>query len=92
MKIDSISRFKRAFKKLPKDVQDLFMDKMYQFQDDWQHPSFRVKRFQETDSIWEGSLNMSIRFTFEWITNDEGNDVCLMRNIGDHDHCFRPPY
>ena len=36
--------------------------------------------------------NMSIRFTFEWITDIDGNDVCLMRNIGDHDHCLRPPY
>ncbi|KGK91384.1 cytotoxin [Desulfosporosinus sp. HMP52] len=89
MRINSTPRFKRAFKKLPKNIQALFIDKMFQFQE---HPSFRIKRIQGTDSLWEGSLNMSIRFTFEWITDDNDNDVCLIRNIGDHDHCLRPPY
>jgi len=85
MKIDSISRFKRAFKKLPEDIQSLYFEKMHQFKDDWQHPSFRAKRVQGTDNVWEASLNMSIRFTFEWITVENGEDVFLMRNIGDHD-------
>lgn len=31
---------------------------------------------------------MSIRFTFEWIADDEGNDVCLMRNIQGSGHPF----
>lgn len=92
MKIDGTPRFTRAFRKLPEDLQALYVDKMYQFQDDWKHPSFRTKRIQGTDNIWEASLNMSIRFTFEWITNDNNEQVCLMRNIGDHDHCLRPGF
>lgn len=85
-------RFERAFKKLPKEIKLLFGDKISQFEDDWQHPSLRTKRIQGTDNIWEASLNMSIRFTFEWITGDKGERVCLMRNIGDHEHCLRPPF
>lgn len=85
-------RFERAFKKLPKEVKLLFGDKIAQFEDDWQHPSFRAKRIQGTDNIWEASLNMSIRFTFEWISDDKSEQVCLLRNIGDHDHCLRPPF
>jgi hypothetical protein len=35
---------------------------------------------------------MSIRFTFEWVKDEQGQEICLIRNIGDHDHCLRPPY
>ncbi|SPF46276.1 Cytotoxic translational repressor [Candidatus Desulfosporosinus infrequens] len=84
--------FERAFKKLPKEIKLLFGDKIIQFEDNWQHPSLRTKHIQGTDHIWEASLNMSIRFTFEWITDVKGGRVCLMRNIGDHDHCLRPPF
>jgi len=85
-------RFERAFKKLPREIKLLFSDKIMQFEDNWRHPSLRVKRVQGTDNIWEASLSLSIRFTFEWIKDEQGNDVCLMRNIGDHEHCLRPPY
>ena len=65
---------------------------MYQFADNWQHPSFRVKKVQRTDNVWEASLNMSIRFTFEFAKDTDGTQVCILLNIGDHDHCLRPPF
>lgn len=92
MIIERSPRFKRAFKKLPREIQLLLGDKLVQFEDDWQHPSLRVKRVKGTDNIWEASLNMSIRFTFEWRTDQDGIRVCILRNIGDHDHCLRPPF
>jgi len=91
MEIRTTARFDRAFKKLPHNIQALVEDKLYQFEDDWQNPSLRVKRIQGTDRIWEASVNMSIRFTFEW-AEENGVNICLLRNIGDHDHCLRPPY
>lgn len=91
MKIERTAKFKRTFKKLPRDIQLLFEDKMEQFVDNWRHPSFRAKRIQGTDEIWEASLNMSIRFTFEWL-EENNSQVCLLRNIGNHDHVLRPPY
>lgn len=91
IKIERTSKFKRSFKKLPREIQYLFGDKMEQFIDDWRHPSLRVKRIQGTDGIWEASLNMSIRFTFEWL-EENGILICLLHNIGDHDHVLRPPY
>lgn len=92
MKIKSTSRFNHAYKKLPREIKNLFTDKMHQLSEDWRHPSFRIKRVQGTDNIWEGSLNMSIRFTFEWVKDEQDQEICLIRNIGDHDHCLRPPY
>jgi mRNA-degrading endonuclease RelE of RelBE toxin-antitoxin system len=91
MEIRTTKRFERAFRKLPQHIQDLFEDKLYKFEDDWQHPSLRAKRVQGTDRIWEASINMSIRFTFEWVEED-GKQICLLRYTGDHDHCLRPPY
>ena len=92
MNIKSTSRFNHAYNKLPREIKNLFTDKMHQFNENWRHPSFRVKWVQGTDNIWEGSLNMSIRFTFEWIKNEQGQEICLIRNIGDHNHCLRPHY
>lgn len=37
------------------------------------------------ESIWEGRVNRFYRFTFEYITDDEEETVCLFRNIGRHD-------
>ena len=92
MKFNFTSRFSRAYSKLPNEIKTLFNDKIYQFADNWQHPSFRLKKIQGTDSVWEASLNMSIRFTFEFAKDTDGTQVCILLNIGDHDHCLRPPY
>lgn len=91
MKIKWTPRFTRSFKKLPREIQALFEDKMYQFVDDWRHPSLRAKRVQGTEDVWEASLNMSIRITFSWL-EENGVQICLLHNIGDHDHVLRPPY
>lgn len=92
MKAKYTSRFKRAYSKLPKEVQLLFGDKMYQFTDNWRHPSFRIHALGGTDEVWSASLNMSIRFTFTFTKDSDGDTVCVLRNIGDHDHTMRPPY
>ncbi|MHB1650958.1 MAG: type II toxin-antitoxin system RelE family toxin [Desulfitobacteriaceae bacterium] len=92
MYFDWAPRFERAFRKLPREIKLLFDDKIVQFEDNWHHPSLRVKRLEGTNDIWEASVNMSIRFTFKWLKDEEGNDLCQLRNIGDHDHCLRPPY
>lgn len=85
-------RFERAFRKLPREIKLLFSDKIMQFENNWHHPSLRVKRLEGTDDIWEARVNMSVRFTFRWIKGEDGTDICQLRNIGEHDHCLRPPY
>ena len=46
-----------------------------------QHPSLRTKKIQGTACIFEASLNMAIRVTFEYVKPD----TIYLRNIGEHD-------
>ncbi|KUO73439.1 MAG: cytotoxin [Desulfosporosinus sp. BRH_c37] len=92
MEIKYLPRFKRAYGKLPENIKDLFDDKIYQFLDDWRHPSLRIHMLGGTDGVWSASLNMSIRFTFSFEKNLDGTSLCVLRNIGDHDSTMRPPY
>jgi mRNA-degrading endonuclease RelE of RelBE toxin-antitoxin system len=62
------SRFDRAYRKLPRIVQEQFKKKIQLLVDsNFTHPSLRVKKIQGTDAIWEASIDMAHRFTFEKI-------------------------
>ncbi len=50
-----------------------------------QHPSLRVKKIQGTDCIFEASINMSIRVTFEYVKPDS----IYLRNAGEHDKTLK---
>ena len=50
-----------------------------------QHPSLRAKKIQGTDRIFEASINMSIRITFEYIKPD----TIYLRNAGEHDKTLK---
>lgn len=61
-------RFDRAYKKLPPDVQRQFQQKLdLLVSSNLMHPSLRVKRIKGTEGIWEASIDMAHRFTFEKI-------------------------
>jgi mRNA interferase RelE/StbE len=49
------------------------------------HPSLRMKRIQGTDKIYECSVNMDIRITFEF----GDKKMILLRNIDHHDDALR---
>lgn len=73
-------RFDRAYKKLPPDVQKQFQQKLALLvSSNLMHPSLRVKRIKGTEGIWEASIDMAHRFTFEKI---EGG--LRLRVIGRH--------
>ena len=46
-----------------------------------QHLSLRTKKIQGTDGIFEASVNMGVRVTFEYIKPD----TIFLRNVGEHD-------
>lgn len=92
MKIRFTRRFIRSYDKLPKHIQTIFDDKLFQFMDDWRRPSFRTHELKGTDGVWSAGLNMSIRFTFTLEKDIDNPVVCVLRNIGDHNHTMRPPY
>lgn len=80
-------RFDRAYKKLPDDVKEQFKNKIRLLvESNYSHPSLRIKKIQGTDSVWEASINMNHRFTFEKLENE----IRLIRVIGKHDILNKP--
>jgi mRNA-degrading endonuclease RelE of RelBE toxin-antitoxin system len=77
--------FERLFKRLPKEIRDEALEKLVLFLEDPAHPSLRVKRIRGTNRIWEMSVTMNYRVTFEL----EGDRV-ILRRIGTHDVLKRP--
>lgn len=49
------------------------------------HPSLRMKRVRGTDGVFECSVNMDVRITFEF--SDER--TVLLRNIDHHDRALK---
>ena len=78
-------RFERLFRRLPRSIRDATYEKLALFLEDPSHPSLRVKRIKGTARIWEMSVTMSYRLTFE----QEGQTV-LLRRIGTHDVLRQP--
>ena len=73
-------KFKKEYQKLPDSIQKAFDKKLDLLQNSPMHPSLRVKRVQGTKEIWEGSITMKYRFTFEI------QGACIFfRAIGTHD-------
>ncbi len=81
-KYQSTQQFEKSFSKLPEDIAERFEKKLSLFLKDIFHPSFRTKKMDgfKNPSIWEASLTMNYRFTFEMDT--EGK--IIFRNIGTH--------
>ena len=50
-----------------------------------QHPSLRTKKIQGTDEIFEASITMGIRVTFQYIKPD----TIYLRNVGEHNKTLK---
>lgn len=80
-------RFKREFKKLSEADKAAFEKQMRKFFDNPKppfHSSLRIKKVQETDSIFEFTITMSVRMTFQF-----NGDTIILRNIGEHDKTLK---
>jgi mRNA-degrading endonuclease YafQ of YafQ-DinJ toxin-antitoxin module len=77
--------FDRTFRRLSKSVRSSTYDKLQRYLEDPGHPSLRVKRMQGTARIWEMSVTMNYRITFE-LTDDK----MILRRIGTHDVLRKP--
>jgi len=73
-------RFKKEYSNLPKEIQKTFDQKLQLLLQDMSHPSIRVKKIQGTKNLWEGSVTMKYRFTFEFLESG-----LIFRAIGTHD-------
>ncbi len=86
MKVIRSPCFDRAYRKLPDGVKKAFKEKIRLLdQSNFKHPSLRIKKIKGTYHIWEASIDMNHRFTFEKIENG-----IRLRVIGKHNILDRP--
>jgi mRNA-degrading endonuclease RelE of RelBE toxin-antitoxin system len=78
--------FEKLIKRLPRSVREQAYEKLALYIQNPKHPSLRVKRIKGTDAIWELSVTMSYRVTFE-LPDDK---TLLLRRIGTHDILKKP--
>ena len=86
-KIEITNRFKREFKKLSNSDKNSFEKQINTFMDNPNppyHPSLRIKKIQGTNGIFEMTITMGVRLTFEF-----GEDKIILRNIGEHDKTLK---
>jgi len=84
MKITSVqttSKFKRSFSKLPKSVQKQAIKKIAIFRDNPKDSSLKTHKLKgKLSHIWSFSVNYSYRIIFTY----PKKDIILLQDIGDH--------
>jgi len=73
-------------KELPIEVRRALKKKLELLLENPRHPSLRTKKIQGQDSIFEASITMNIRMTWQYV-----EDGILLRNIGEHDYTLKNP-
>lgn len=86
MKIVFSDRFIERYNRLEKVIQNKVKAKLKLMSENPMHPSLRTKRVQGTENIFEASINMSIRMTWQYVESG-----ILLRNVGEHDETLKNP-
>ncbi len=85
-------RFLKAFRSSPREIQTKAIKAFTLFQTDPQHPSLGIEKIKGADSIWEGRVDRSYRFTFQYEKDPSSGEIlCIFRNIDNHDACLKNP-
>lgn len=85
MRLLRAERFKKDFKRLPRDIQDKLPAVLERFLANHRHPSLHVKKMEGVRDIWELRVSDNYRVTFQFV--QEG---VLLRRIGPHDILRQP--
>jgi mRNA interferase RelE/StbE len=87
MRVIYSENFRRSVEKMPIEVKKQLKKKLSIMIENPRHASLRTKKLRgRKDGIFEGSINMDIRFTWEYF--EEG---IILRNIGHHDETLNNP-
>ncbi|MEW6572189.1 MAG: hypothetical protein AB1374_00925 [Bacillota bacterium] len=78
--------FADKVKQLSIEVKRALKKKLELMMENPRHPSLRTKKIQGQDDIFEASVTMDIRITWQYT-----EDGILLRNIGEHDKTLRNP-
>lgn len=80
------TRFKKDYKGLSADLKKTVWAKLKVLSENHSHPSLRTKKIKGRSYIFESSINMSIRITWQY-----KDDKILLRAIGGHDSTLSNP-
>jgi mRNA-degrading endonuclease RelE of RelBE toxin-antitoxin system len=79
-------RFKRAYQRLPANIQRKVKKALRQMAEDVDYPGLHVHKIQGTDAIYEGQVDHKYHFSFSYSTDD-----IVLRNVDNHDECLKNP-
>ena len=79
-------RFRKAYRKLPTNIQDKAKKALRFLDEDPRHPSLRVRKIQGTDDIFEARIDRKYRLSFQFSGDDK-----ILRNVDNHDECLKNP-
>ena len=86
MKFKYSENFLHDVKALPLEVQRSLKKKLDIMAEDPRHPSLRTKKVRGQIDIFEASITMDIRMTWQYT-----KDGIFLRNIGEHDKTLKNP-
>ena len=86
MQLLRTERFKKDFKRVPRDVQERTGKALELFVTNPRHPSLHVKKMEGAPAIWELRVSDNYRITFQRVV--EGS--VLLRRIGTHNVLRQP--
>lgn len=85
MRFHRTKEFASLYKKLPADIRKRANNQLRLLLENPRHPSLRLHKIRSYTNLWEISVTMHYRITFE-IEGDE----YVLRRIGPHDTLKRP--
>jgi len=80
------ARFKRAYQKLPKEIQAKVRRTLKQLDADRHNPSLCVHPIRGTNGIFEACVDRKYRLSIEF----SGQDL-ILRNVDNYDECLKKP-
>ena len=86
MRVYYSDKFVDRVKKLSDEIKKMLKKKLDILLDNPHHPSLRTKKIQGQKNIFESSITMGIRITWQYI-----DDGIYLRNIGEHDKTLKNP-
>ncbi len=78
--------FKQKVQSLDASVKNSLKVKLELMEQNLKHPSLRTKKIKGTSNIYEASITMNYRMTWQYY-----KDGILLRNIGEHDKTLKNP-
>jgi len=77
--------FKRDYKGLPENIQELIDKQIFYLLENPRHPSLQIKKMEGRQTIWEARITKGYRMTFQIV-----GDTYLLRRVGTHSILKKP--